>query len=176
MKSHQVMPFRSRGSSIRPVHRIKHVVDSQFAIVGGTPIGKNLIKTVDAPILANTSEVETGAKVNGIYLKIEVVNTEATQGVLPNVYLAIYKNPGGNISAPLANAVGADDNKRYVIHQEMVMLQKQTGSNPRILFNGVIVIPRGFRRFGPGDLLEAQMSSPGVDLDACLQCHYKEFR
>ncbi len=172
------MPFRSRrsGSSLRPVNRIKHVVDFQFAVVGGTILSRDLIATTDTPTLAVPNSVETGSKVNGIYLKVEVVNTEATQGVLPNVYLVIVKNPGGNITPPTPNLVGIDDNKRYVIHQEMLMLQKQTGSNPRTLFNGVIVLPRGYRRNGPNDKLVCNILSPGVDLDACLQCHYKEFR
>ncbi len=170
------MPFRNRGNSLRPIHRIKHVVDSQFAATGGTAVTVTLIFSVDAPVLANTTEVETGSKVNGIFLSVEVVNTEATQDVLPNVYLMIFKNPGNNLTAPAANAVGSSDNKRYSIHQEMLMLQKQTGSNPRTLFKGVIAIPRGYRRMGPGDTLTAVVLSPGVDLDACLQCHYKEFR
>jgi len=165
-----------RLNRLRPVNRIKHVVDFQFAVVGGTILSRNLIVSTDTPTLAATNNVETGSKVNAIYLKIECVNTEATQGVLPNVYLAIMKNPGGNLTDITPNTVGLDDNKRYVIHQEMIMLQKQTGSNPRILFNGVIVIPRGYRRNGPNDILKAIILSPGVDLDACLQCHYKEFR
>ncbi len=177
LQKHQVtVPRYNRGMAIRPVHRIKHVVDSQFAVVGGATKDVPLIETKDAPVLGNITEVETGSKVNGIYLKIEVVNIEATQGVLPNVYLTVGKSPGNNITLPAPNAVGASDNKRYVIHQEMLMLQKVTNSNPRTLFNGVIIIPRGYRRNGPADVLRAQILSPGVDLDACLQCHYKEFR
>ncbi len=170
------MPFRSRrGNALRPISRIKHVVDRQFALAVATPQGQNLIKAVDAPVLANTAEVETGSTVNGIYLKVEATNTTATSGVLRNIYMIIYKNPGGNITAPTPNAVGADDNKRYVIHQEMVMMQSEANGNPRTLFNGVIVLPRGFRRFGPNDLLEAQFVSPGSANNMCLQCHYKEF-
>jgi len=152
------------------------VVDFQFAVVGGTQINRTLIDSIDTPTLADTNGVETGSRVNAIYLKIEVVNVETTQGSLPNVYLMIFKNPDGNLVLPVPNIVGLSDNKKYVIHQEMIMLQKQTNSNPRTLFNGVIVLPRGYRRMGPNDLLQASLLSPGVDLDACLQCHYKEFR
>ncbi len=161
--------------SLRPINRIKHVVDSQFATVAATVVDTNLALATDTPTLAATSSVETGCSVNGIYLNCEAVST-AEAGVLPNIYLMVFKNPGGNLSFPAPNVVGSDDNKKYVIHQEMLMLQKQTGSNPRTLFNGVIAIPRGYRRNGPGDKLLAVILSPGVDLDACLQCHYKEFR
>ncbi len=160
--------------ALRPVHRIKHVIDSQAAAGIGTPATVNLILAVDAPVLANVTEVETGAKVNGIYLRVEVLAT--TSAALPNAYLMVFKNPGGNLSFGNPNTVGSDDNKRYVIHQEMVMLQRQTNSNPRTLFNGVIAIPRGYRRFGPNDILQLEVFSPGVNLEFCVQCHYKEFR
>ncbi len=166
---------RYRSMALRPVHRIKHVVDSQFAQALGTQLNITLVKSVDAPVLANEEDIETGSKVNGIFLSVEVTNTGVT-GILANAYLIIFKNPGGNLTIPTANAVGADDNKRFVIHQEMVMLQMVDNSNPRTLFKGVIVIPRGYRRFGPKDLLVCGIFSPGIELTGCLQCHYKEFR
>ncbi len=167
------MVFR-RGMALRPVHRIKHVVDNQSAIGLGVKTGIVLILAKDAPVLANTTEVETGSKVNGIYLKVEVYATSAA--ALSNVYLGIFKNPGGNLTSPNPNAVGASDNKKYFIHQEMVMMEQKVSGNPRILFNGVIAIPRGYRRFGPNDELTAFIISPGVNINLCLQCHYKEFR
>ncbi len=168
------MPFRRRSQSLRPVNRIKHVIDSQNATTAGTAINVNLITSTDTPTIGATSSCETGSKVNGIYLKVEVLATSSA--AISNIYLIVFKNPGGNLTVPTANAVGANDNKRYVIHQEMVMVQKQDGSNPRTLFNGVIVIPRGYRRNGPNDILSATVLSPGVNIDACFQCHYKEFR
>ncbi len=168
--------FRRGGMALRPVHRIKHVVDLQFGIVAGATLGQELIKAVDAPVLANTTEVETGSKVNGIYLKLEINRTGTSSGVLPNFYLAVMKNPGFNIADVSPNSIGSDDNKRYVIHQEMVMTSGQDNSNPRTVFNGVIVIPRGYRRFGPNDQLRLIVESPGVAMNVCFQCHYKEFR
>ncbi len=168
------MVFRNRGMALRPVHRIKHVVDIQ----GGTSIAtnsvNNLIVTVDAPVLANPTEVETGSKVNGIYIKCEAYATSA--GALANLYMIIQKNPGNNLTPVTPNAVGVNDDKRYIIHQEMVMMQKVVDGNPRTLFNGVVVIPRGYRRFGPNDRLQLILRSPGVSTDFCVQAHYKEFR
>ncbi len=165
---------RSRNS-LRPVNRIKHVIDKQFATALGVINDTNLIESNDSPVLANTAEVETGSTVNGIFLSVEVVNT-GVAGVLANAYLIVYKNPGGNLTNIVPNTVGANDDKRYVIHQEMIMLQMQDNSNPRTLFKGVIVIPRGYRRNGPNDQLRLRIFSPGVELSVCLQCHYKEFR
>ncbi len=166
--------FFRRGQNLRPINRIKHVVDVQAALVAGTGVTHFLVDTTDTPTIAATTEVETGSTVNAIYLKLEAVATSAA--ALPNFYMLIAKNPGGNLTLPEPNVVGSNDNKRYVIHQEMIMLQKQAGSNPRTIFNGVIVIPRGYRRFGPDDRLQMRVLAPGITADYCFQCHYKEFR
>ncbi len=167
--------FRTRNS-LRPINRIKHVVDVQAAAVPGTGVTHFLVDTTDTPTLAATTEVETGSTVNAIYLKMEVTRTGTTSDVLANVYMLVGKNPGGNLTLPEPNVVGGNDNKKYVIHQEMIMLQGFNASNPRTLFNGVIVLPRHYRRFGPDDRLQLRVLSPGVNIDYCIQCHYKEFR
>lgn len=170
------MVFRRRmsGNALRPIHRIKHVVDSQQGGLLGVVLAIELIKTVDAPVLANTTEVETGSRINGIYLKVEAYATSS--GALANLYMIVFKNPGAAITAPIPNLVGANDDKRFIIHQEMVMFQKVTPSNPRTVFNGVIVIPKGYRRFGPNDRLQVRFLAPGVNYDICVQAHYKEFK
>ncbi len=163
--------------ALRPIHRIKHVVDGSATLAAATQLNLVLVDTEDNPVLADTADVQTGAKVNGIYLKVEVASNEAQDvGAIPNVYLAVTKNPANNIITPAPNAVGASDNKRFVIHQEMIMLDNKLGGNPRTLFNGVIVIPRGYRRFGPDDILTLSILSPAIDIAVCFQAHYKEFR
>ncbi len=109
-------------------------------------------------------------------MKVEVASNETIADAITNCYMTVYKSPGGSITAPPANAVGADDNKRFVIHQEMVMLNNPKGGNPRILFNGVIAIPKGYRRFGPNDELKVSILSPTINIIFCIQAHYKEFR
>ncbi len=163
--------------ALRPIQRIKHVVDSSATLTAAAQLNTVLVKASDTPVLANTTEVITGSKVYGIYLKYEVASNEAQDvGAIPNVYLAIFKNPGSNLSNPVPNAVGANDDKRYVIHQEMIMLDNKLGGNPRILFNGVIKIPKGLSRFGPNDALTASILAPALNIASCLQCHFKEFR
>ncbi len=169
------MPRFSRMSRLHPVNRTKHVIDSQQGAIAGTQIDVILIDTVDAPVLAtNPQQVLTSSKVNGIFLIVEVYGT--TSGALANAYMMVYKRPASAITIPNANAIGTSELKKYVIHQEMVMLQKVTPSNPRTLFKGVIKIPRGYIRNGPLDQLRVAIFSPGVNLDVCIQCHYKEFR
>ncbi len=171
----QVVPRFNRSMALRPVHRIKHVVDAEGA-VSDTVSVIDLISTVDAPNLANPNQCETGSKVNGIYLKVELNRTSGTGR--SNFYLTIFKNPGNALTAPQGDSVGASNVKKYVIHQEMVMLGDFTENMPRVLFNGVIKIPRGYIRNGPLDRLQCNLigGQNGVTGDFCLQCHYKEFR
>ncbi len=161
---------------MRPINRIKHVVDLSGTVTAASQLDESLINAVDAPVLSVAKQVQTGATVNGIYLRVEVVPNETDPGAIPNVYLGIFKNVGGGLSVPALNAVGTDDLKRYMIHQEMVMLNNVAGGNPRVIFNGVIAIPKGYRRFGPGDKLNISVLSTAINFAYCLQCHYKEFR
>ncbi len=169
-----VFRSRSRNNNLQPVNRIKHVIDSQQGTTAGTAVTVVLAASQDNPTQSVAVQVAIGSKINGIYLKVECYATSSA--ALANAYMMVIKNPGGNLAFPNPNVVGVDDNKRFVIHQEMVMLQRVTNSNPRTLFNGVIVIPRGYRRQGPGDSMSVVIFSPGVNLDICVQCHYKEFR
>ena len=170
------MAFRrsNRGLRLRPVNRIKHVFDEQGGITAGAGQTVSLVIAVDAPVLTVANQVETGSTINGIFLIVEVNAT--TSAALSNAYMYIIKNPGANLTIPEANVVGVSDEKRFVIHQEMVMLQQVDNSNPRTLFKGVIAIPRGYKRFGPKDRLQLRIFTPGVNLNYCVQAHYKEFR
>ncbi len=171
-----MMPRFRRRQSLRPINRIKHVVDLFGTPTAGVTVPNIIIQATDTPTLAATIGVETGSTVNAIYLKVEVSSTESDPGAIPNVYMLVGKNPGANITLPAPTATGASDNKRFIIHQEMIMLNNLAGGNPRVLFNGVIVIPKGMRRFGPKDELTVNVRSTSVNFAYCLQCHYKEFR
>ncbi len=162
--------------ALRPVNRIKHVVDLSATLAAATAVNNILIASTDTPTLADRDGVETGSKVNGIYLRVEVASNETDAGAIPQVYMAVWKSPGDNIGLGSIANIGDDDNKRYVIHQEMVMLNNVAGGTPRTLFNGVIAIPKGYRRFGPNDRLFCTLLTPAVNIVFCLQCHYKEFR
>ncbi len=170
--------YRRMSMAIRPVQRIKHVVDLTGTVAAATNLNQTVVIATDTPTLAGTTGVITGSKINGIYLRLEVASNEAIDlGAIPNVYMAIWKNPGGNLVISDPSTIGDDDNKRFVIHQEMTMIEnKGQGSNPRTVFNGVVVIPKGYRRFGPNDTLVVSIRSPALDIATCLQCHYKEFR
>ncbi len=170
--------FRNRGMALRSINRIKHVRDEQATVDLGVTGVFTIALATDTPTLANTTSVETGSKINGFYIRFEVASNDAiVLGATPNFYFMVFKSVGDNLTAPAPNAVGASDNKRFVIHQEMTMIEnKGQGSNARTVFNGVVVIPKGYRRMGPTDRWSVQTLCPQLDTAQCLQCHYKEFR
>ncbi len=169
--------FRS-GMALRPINRIKHVVDNSATLAANTVLPITIADATDTPTLAATNSVETGSKINGFYIRVEAASNEAIDlGAIPNFYLIVTKNPGDNLATPDPSSVGADDNKKWVVHQEMTMLEnKGQGSNARTIFNGVVVVPKGMRRMGPKDKWLVKVKCPALATAVCLQCHYKEFR
>ncbi len=166
--------MRHFRQSLRPVHSLKHVVDVQSSITAGTAESQNVVVSVDNPVLASPKEVENACTVNSVYLNVSVYAT--SEAALANFYMIVYKNPGGSLANIVPNAVGVSDQKKFVIHQEMVMLGGSTTEIPVVAFKGVISIPRGYRRFGANDLLVVRVLAPGVNVDYCVQCIYKEYR
>ncbi len=151
------------------------MIDAQKGIVLAVNDLTNLAIAVTAPDSNTTpTDVQDGSTINGIYLNVECYAT--TAAALANVYLIIIKNPAGTLGVIAPNTVGTNTNKRFVIHQEMKMLEQSVNGNPRTVFNGVIVIPKGYRRFAHDDKLQMRVLAPGVNISLCLQCHYKEFR
>ena len=154
------------------------MVDSSATVAAASTNAFTLSLATDTPTLASTTSVETGSKINAFYIRLEAASNEAIDlGAIPNFYMYIWKNAGGNLTRPAVNSVGGNDNKRFIIHQEMTMIEnKGQGSNPRTIFNGVIVIPKGMRRNGPNDLWEVVTLCPALANAQCVQAHYKEFR
>ncbi len=173
------MPRYRSSMALRPVHRIKHVIDAEGNVDDTPNVVVDLIATVDNPVLTSPTQVETGSKVNGIYLKIEALHTSGVGR--PNFYMIVRKNPGNlfGVGTHDPKSIGISDDKKWVIHQEMIMGSGDAGNGlPRVVFNGVIKIPKGYIRNGPNDKLQVVMRTGNTDVafDWCLESHYKEFR
>ncbi len=168
---------------LRPIHSLKHVVDlASAAVPGGVVTTFPLADATDSPAANTPNQVAVGATINSVYMQVETVHNSGTFVTTPRIYMIVFKNPGNNLTAPYPASVGTSDNRRYVIHQEMLM---QTGtaaeSNafPRTMFKGVIVLPRGYRRFGVDDELSVNFALDSTETTAtvsvCIQAIYKEF-
>ncbi len=163
--------------SLRPIKRIKHIVDADGNVDDSPQVVVDLITAVDNAVFTVSNNVETGSTVHGVYLKVEALHTSGVGR--PNFYMAVFKNPGNNIPVPDIKTLGTLDERKYIIHQEMVMLSGDASNGlPRVVFNGVIKIPKGYKRFGIKDRLQLILRTGTVDLaaDWCVQCIYKEFR
>ncbi len=172
------MPFRNR---LRPVNTFKHVVDQQATIPAGTEQDINLVVGVDNAASANPPNVDIGSHVKSIFLNVQVVNSVNGAGTINNCYFYINGNPGGNIPAasfPAVNSVGNSDARKQIFHQEMAMLSDANDSIPVTMFKGVLRIPRKFNRIGVNDVINIRIGTPvgGAEIDACVQCIYKEVR
>ncbi len=163
---------------LRPINRTKHVIDLQFSVAIDTAVPQIIAIASDTTALATPGVVLTGSTINSIYLHVEATPTETDATSSANVYFMFYKNPASNMTFPKGNVMGSSDLKRFVLHQEMVMIQPIAGGQPRTVFNGVIKIPRHMRRMAPEDSFYIQLFTPstGSTFDACVQAHYKEFR
>ncbi len=167
--------FRSQ-MAMRPINRIKHVIDFNGTPDGATQLDTPIAVATDTPTIGVPSSVETGCKINGFYIRIEVASIENIAAAIPNVYLAIWKSAAGVQTLGSIANMGDDPNKRLVIHQEMIMINNVSGGTPRTLFNGVVVIPKGMRRMAPADVWNVTVRSQTLNIALCIQCHYKEFR
>ncbi len=159
---------------LRPVNSKKHIIDQQGGLVIDTVSVIELAEGVDSPSLATVNECAVGSTINSIFLNVQVAATSAA--ALANVYMLVYKNPSNGLTYPKGNAVGSSDVKKTIFHQEMLMVEKINPGIPRTLFKGVLKLPRHMRRMGQDDSLIVQLYTPGVTMDFCVQCIYKEFR
>ncbi len=172
----------SRALRLRPVLSLKHIVDVPTSTVLALQSSVPVIEAVPNPVLGNVTEVHEGSTVNAIYLRVEVLGTTSYTQV-PRVYMSVFKDTGGNLVDPNSNGSGTSDNKKFIIHQEMVMISGvglEGSGFPRTLFVGVVKIPPRLRRFGYNDELHVNLQNGAGETtgiaNCCVQVIYKEFQ
>ncbi len=162
--------------SLRPVFSLKHIIDSSATVAANVNLAVDITDAVQSPVLTTPQQCAIGARVGSIYLSVEAAVTTASAGAIPNFYMIVFKDPGNNLTLPDPAAVGTSDVKRFVIHQEMVMLTNIDGGAARTVFRGVIKIPRGYARQGNDDKLIVRLKCPSLPTAVCVQAIYKEYR
>ncbi len=172
------MVFRRRNTG---KIQIKHVVDTQDVIPAGTAVDKLLVSATDNPLRTNANEVTNGSHVSSMFLNIQVINSLDSVGSINNCYMYAFLNPSGLITPinfPLVNAVGASKVRNKIFHQDMVMLGDQADGIPLTLFKGVLKIPKKAQRMGIDDEISIRIGTPvgGAEVEACVQCIYKEYK
>ncbi len=174
------MPFRNRNR-LRPINTLKHTVDSQISIPAGTETDVVLVQAVENAESTTAKDNDVGSHVRTIFLNVQVINSTNAVGAINNAYMYLFGNTGNTINPntfPSVNAVGTSNLRKQIFHQEMTMLSDENDSIPITLFKGVLKIPRKMNRLGVGDVIAVRIGSPvgGPEIEACVQCIYKEIR
>ncbi len=172
------MPFR-RGGAIRPVNSIKHIIDTVGALTAGgrsVNVIVNAVPNVDETTFV-PGNVRVGSKVNGIYLSIFMQGASgASGGGAALDWFIIKVHEGQSASVPEPGTTGTSKIRNQIIHEEKGLAGSVDGSP--MAFKGVVVIPRGMRRFREGDTIQVVLKAPNQaanDVNFCVKAIYKSY-
>ncbi len=170
------MPRFRRMAAIRPVNRIKHVVDTEGGLTNTAAIIPLATAVVVRSAVFNPAEVVIGETVNGIFITFFIIgSTGAPVNGSQSWYIA--KSRSGQSSStdfPNPHLVGQSDVRNQVFHQEKGLVG--SGDGTAMAFKGVIAIPKGMRRMREGDEIFLKAINNGTDsAEFCVQAHYNSY-
>ncbi len=188
MVVYQPVPFRRNFMAKRPINSIKNVVDTSGAIVALTnTVLQNIIQGEDTTIRAGqVFAVERGGVVKGFFLSLffaSDVNQAASAVPLLDWYCIVDK--GGILNSsptfgngagdyPIPGGTGTAVNVNKIIHEEKGLIgEKNDGS--KMVFQGVIKIPRGMQRINIEDRITI-IARANDEAIFCLKCIYKWYK
>ncbi len=185
---HQTVPFRRRMSfAKRPIVSTKNITD----ISGVNPALTNSVletlieaNTISNSALTTANAISRSSKVNGIYLSLfyalDVNQTAPSSVPLMDWYILIDQGGiladtpsfgDGPTQLPIPGATGTSINKNKILHEQKGLIgEKNDGS--KMVFEGVIKIPRGKQRFGAGTKLII-CARNNFDVVFCIKSIYK---
>ncbi len=172
-----VMVFRRRFRSMSPINRVKHVVDSSGAVVGGTSSRNDIVTTaVVRPDPYNPSFSVLGSTINAIFLSIFVIGSTGAPLSGPiDWYIAKSRsgqNPTTNFPEP--GNTGVSEVRSQIFHEEKGL--SGSGDGTPMVFKGVIAIPKHMRRVREGDVIFVKISATTGDTNNfCIKAIYNEF-
>ncbi len=175
------MVFR-RSNRLRPVVSTKNVVETSSILGAGVDtVALTVVNTVDSATLAVSNSVERGSTVNGIFISLFFYSEGGEIAAeVPLVDWFVFKNNGNNFAGfdatniPTPGATGIHDNKRYIIHTEKGLAGGGDASLSGVpmVFKGVIVLPRSFRKMNANDRLII-VARANFATKFCIQAIYK---
>ncbi len=172
------MPYRRRAFSrgARPViNSIKNVV----LFASGTTAANlvvNFAKAVTNPSPTVTTDVSHGCLIKAAYITINGCGLGGT-GVLNNMDVYLFKNPGANLTPPLPTSVGSSNEKKFVIRQWRFMIMRNQDGNLPFHWEGWIKFPKRYHRMGTDDTWSLNFANTsGVTGHMSMQAIYKWYR
>ncbi len=172
------MPFR-RMSSLRPVVRTKHVVDTAGELAGGNT--STITLGLEKPVRADPfdpAQIVLAGSVNGIFLSIFIIGaTGAPLNGAIDWYIA-KRRSGQQKSTefPEPGQTGISDIRNQIFHEEKGLAG--SGDGTPMAFKGVVVVPKHMRRTRSNDEFFIKLKSVDVTNNAtfCVKAIYNEYQ
>ncbi len=166
---------RRRNYPRSVVSSIKNAVNIAIGTTGTTSTTL-VAKAVTAPSPTVTTDVSHGCIIKAIYITIDGCGLAAT-GVLNNMDIYLWKNPGANLTAPAPISVGSSNEKKFVFRQwHFIVMRNQDGNTP-FHWEGWVKIPKRYQRMGTDDRFDLiQANTSGVTGHFSAYCIYKWYR
>ncbi len=176
------MPFRRGGSyrkrSFGPRPVINSIKNVHIA-AGGTTAANlvvNFAKAVTSPSPTVSNDVSHGCIIKAVHITINGCGLGGT-GVLNNMNIYLFKNPGANLTPPLPTSVGTSNEKKFVIRQWQFMIMRNQDGNLPYHWEGWIKIPKRYQRMGTDDTWSLNIANTaGVTGHHSMQAIYKWYR
>ncbi len=175
MVHHQViMPFR-RGYAKRPVNSIKHILDSEGALSGGTQSNNVIavaVPNVDTAVF-KPGDIRVGGTINGFFLSVFIIGSTGAP-LVGSINWYIMKLHSQQV-APIVATTGTSELRNQIIHEEKGLAG--SGDGTPMVFKGVVAIPKGMRRMREGDSWVVAVRSLDATNDAtfCVKAIYKSY-
>ncbi len=141
-----------RRSGPRPV--INTIKNSVFQASGstGTLTIHLVAKAVTSPAPTVTTDVSHGCIIKAIYCILDGCGLGGT-GVLNDMNMYLFKNPGNNLTGPLPISIGSSNEKKFVFRQWKFMIMRNQDGNTPFHWEGWVPIPPRYQRMGTDDTL-----------------------
>lgn len=177
-----VRKFVRRRSPFTGRQAYKHIVTSGVqGTFDATQTTVDLIRGVDNPVITNTEQVQTQAKVMGFYFELRYAFALIPTGQKQNdLHWALYFSPQGLISGATIAPIdtGFSQAKTYIIKQGTLSIDWNSMNTQAV--TGYVPIPPKYQRFMLGDRLRLvfqSAKSSGSSLEYMnVKIVYKELR
>ncbi len=171
------MVFRRRMSRLQPINRTKHVVDFQgglTSVAGVAPVA-TVVDTPTDPF--KPGDIVLGSTVNAFFISYFIIgDTGAPLSGPLDWYLAIARaGQDPNTDFPDPGLTGVSNVRNQIIHEEKGL--SGSGDGTPMVFKGVIVVPKIYRRSRSGDQWFIKSKSNSTDTPTfCQKIIFNEFK
>ncbi len=160
------MPYRRRVSYGRRRSYPRSIVNSTTnrlnnsgATVNATNTETVIVLAKDAPLQTNGNEVQRACLIKAVWFSIDACGTSST-GVNNQVSAFMMKNPGANLTPPLAGTEGTSNEKKFIFKSWQGMVMRNQDGNAPLHWEGWLPIPKKYQRFGQDDTLVYEIRNP----------------